>query len=100
EPAAAGPAEVGPVDAGNAAKGPRPKRRKRRVLIETVITIGIAALLAALLRTFAFQTFWIPTASMTPTLGVYDRVLVQKAFFSWHDVHEGDIVVFGHPARD
>jgi signal peptidase I len=37
---------------------------------------------------------------MTPTLGVYDRVLVQKAFFSWRDVREGDIVVFSEPPFD
>src|SRR5580658_284954 len=37
---------------------------------------------------------------LTRTLGVYDRILVQKAFFSWHDVHEGDIVVFSHPPLD
>ena len=37
---------------------------------------------------------------MVPTLDVYDRILVQKAFFSWHDVREGDIVVFGQPPLD
>jgi signal peptidase I len=37
---------------------------------------------------------------MVPTLGVYDRVLVQKAFFSWRDVREGEIVVFSHPPLD
>ena len=37
---------------------------------------------------------------MVPTLGVYDRILVQKAFFTWHDVREGDIVVFSHPPLD
>ena len=37
---------------------------------------------------------------MVPTLSVYDRVLVQKAFFSWRDVREGDIVVFSHPPLD
>jgi signal peptidase I len=60
----------------------------------------VAVLLAGLIRTFAFQTFWIPSTSMVPTLDVYDRVLVQKAFFSWRDVREGDIVVFGHPPLD
>jgi type IV secretory pathway protease TraF len=35
-----------------------------------------------------------------PTLGVYDRILVQKAFFTWHDVREGDIVVFSEPPLD
>jgi signal peptidase I len=37
---------------------------------------------------------------MVPTLGVYDRIVVQKAFFSWHDVREGEIVVFSHPPLD
>jgi signal peptidase I len=62
--------------------------------------ILVAVLLAGLVRAFAFQTFWIPTSSMVPTLGVYDRVLVQKAFFTWSDVREGDIVVFTHPPLD
>jgi signal peptidase I len=26
--------------------------------------------------------------------------VVQKAFFTWHDVREGDIVVFSHPPLD
>ena len=64
------------------------------------ITILVAALLAGLVRTFAFQTFWIPSSSMVPTIDVYDRVLVQKAFFTWHDVREGQIVVFSHPPLD
>ena len=82
--------------------GPRPSRprRWRRRLVETVITIVVAVLLATLVRTFVFQTYFIPTSSMVPTLGVYDRILVQKAFFNWHDVREGDIVVFTHPPLD
>ena len=62
--------------------------------------ILLAGLLAGLVRMFAFPTFWIPSSSMVPTLGVYDRIVVQKAFFSWHDVREGDIVVFSHPPLD
>jgi len=60
----------------------------------------VAVLLAGLVRAFVFQTFWVPTSSMVPTLGVNDRILVQKAFFTWHDVHEGDIVVFSQPPLD
>jgi signal peptidase I len=82
------------------ADGGSPRRRRRRALIETAITILAAVLLAGSLRAFAFQTFWIPSASMVPTLGVYDRILVQKAFFTWHDVREGDIVVFSQPPLD
>jgi signal peptidase I len=62
--------------------------------------ILVAVLLAGLVRALAFQTFWIPSSSMVPTLGVHDRILVQKAFFTWRDVREGDIVVFSHPPLD
>ena len=86
--------------ASTAEPGLQRRRRRRRTLIETVILILVAALLAGLGRTFVFGTFWIPTGSMVPTLGVYDRILVQKAFFTWRDLHEGDIVVFSHPPRD
>ena len=62
--------------------------------------ILVAVLLAGLARAFAFQTFFIPSSSMVPTLGVYDRVLVQKAFFTPRDVRAGNIVVFRHPPLD
>jgi signal peptidase I len=102
-PADTGPADTGPGDTGPAEASPqRPRQRKRlrRALAETAVIIVVAVLLAGLVRTFAFQTFWVPSASMTPTLGVYDRILAQKAFFTWHDVREGDIVVFSHPPLD
>jgi signal peptidase I len=91
---------AGPADTSPAAARPEPRRRRKRMLAEAAITILVAVLVTGLLRAFAFQTFWIPSASMTPTLGVYDRIVVQKAFFSWRDVREGEIVVFSHPPLD
>ena len=91
---------AGPADAGPAGAGPRRRRRRRRALAETAIVILATVLLGGLVRAFAFQAFWIPSASMTPTLGVYDRIVMQKAFFSWRDVREGDIVVFTRPPLD
>jgi signal peptidase I len=76
------------------------RKRWKKGATETVITLLVVALVSVLLRAFVIQTFWIPSASMAPTLSVYDRILVQKAFFSWHDVREGTIVVFTHPPRD
>jgi signal peptidase I len=94
------PADADPADVGPAGTGPRRRRRWRRALTELAVTVLMAVLLAGLVRAFVFQTFWIPSASMVPALGVYDRILVQKAFYTWHDVHEGDIVVFSHPPLD
>ena len=99
-PADPGAASTGPASATPARPSPRRRRRWRRGLAETATTLAVAALLSVLLRTYAYGTFWIPSASMVPTLAVYDHILVQKAFFSWRDVREGDIVVFTHPPLD
>jgi signal peptidase I len=98
-PAAADPADVDPADA-RAAKISQRRRRRTRSLAETAIIILVAVLLAFVVRAYVFQTFWIPSSSMVPTLSVYDRILVEKAFFNWHDVRAGEIVVFTHPPRD
>jgi signal peptidase I len=100
EPAETGPAHAGPADADPPGADRRRPRRRGRALLETAVTILVAVLLAVLVRAFVFQTFWIPSSSMVPALGVYDRILVQKAFFSASDVREGDIVVFSHPPLD
>jgi len=99
-PGGAEPAETEPAETEPGGAEPRRRRRRKRALAETVVTILVAVLLAGLVRAFALQTFWIPSSSMVPTLGVYDRVLVQKAFFTWRDVREGEIVVFSHPPLD
>src|ERR1700761_2857528 len=82
----------------------RPDRGHRggrtRAVAEWMAVLIVAVLLAGGLRTLVFQPFSIPSASMVPTLDVGDRILVQKAFFNWHSVHEGDIVVFKHPPAD
>src|ERR1700727_1962439 len=100
----AGPAEDGQGAAGPRDPDPDPadagRRRPRRAVLELAITILAAVFLAGLVRLFVFESFWIPSTSMVPTLSVYDRIAVQKAFFSWHELHEGDIVVFSHPPLD
>jgi signal peptidase I len=87
---------------GEQGEPPAPGRRKRRrrALTELVISVVVALLLALGLRSFVFQTYFIPSSSMVPTLDVYDRILVLKAFFNWRDVHTGEIIVFSHPPRD
>jgi signal peptidase I len=88
----------GPPPGGKHAGRKSPSRR--RAVAGWVISIAAALLLAFGIRTYAFQVFSIPTTSMVPALNVNDRILVQKAFFSWHSLREGDIVVFHHPPLD
>ncbi len=80
--------------------GPTRRRPRRRAATEWAIVVVGALLLAVGFRTFGFASFSVPSASMEPTLEVGDRILVQKAFFNWHDLHEGDIVVFVRPPAD
>lgn len=90
---------LGDVDDPAADRG-KPRHRWRRAVTEAGVTIAAAALIAWLVQAFVAESFYIPSASMTPTLAVHDRILVQKAFFSWHDVREGDMVVFRAPAAE
>jgi len=89
---------------GRAAGGPPAARTaaqsRFRVFAGWAISLALALLLAFGMRTFVFQAFSIPTTSMVPTIDARDRILVLKAFFTWHQVREGDIVVFTHPPRD
>jgi signal peptidase I len=89
-----------PGSAGGPPAGRKARPSRRRVLAGWAVSLTLALLLAFGVRTFVLQTFWIPSGSMVPTLGVYDRILVLKAFFNWHQLREGDIVVFTQPPRD
>jgi len=79
-----------------------PKRRKprRRAAIEWTIIIIVAILVSFLLRTFAFQTFYIPSGSMEPTLQIGDRIIVDKLAVTWGHINIGDIVVFKAPPSE
>jgi signal peptidase I len=65
-----------------------------RAVVEWVVLIAAAIVIAIVIKTFLFQAFYIPSASMEPTLDVGDRVLVNKLSYDLHDLHRGDIVVF------
>ena len=99
------PTDPAPLDGASAPPGDgvstrarrRSGRRTRKVVIEWVLLIGGALLIAFLIKTFLFQAFYIPSESMTPTLNVNDRVLVNKLSYKLHDVNRGDIVVFEAP---
>ncbi|MCB0975932.1 MAG: signal peptidase I [Acidimicrobiales bacterium] len=73
------------------------KRSSRRNLVEWLVVLGGALILAVVVRTFAFQTFWIPSSSMATTLETNDRVLVNKLSYRFGDPERGDVVVFERP---
>ena len=68
-----------------------------RSLLEWVLVIVGALVVAMVLRAVLFQAFWIPSESMEPTLQRNDRVLVNRLSYRVGDVGRGDVVVFDRP---
>ncbi|MEU2158405.1 signal peptidase I [Streptomyces sp. NPDC019396] len=95
EPAAsAGPEERPAEDDGQIV----PVRKQRSFWKELPLLVGIALLLALLIKTFLVQAFSIPSESMQDTLQRGDRVLVDK-LTPWFggEPERGEVVVFHDP---
>ncbi|TVL94558.1 signal peptidase I [Streptomyces sp. SAJ15] len=77
----------------------RIKRRRRRSAVKEIpILVGVALLIALVLKTFLVQAFVIPSGSMEQTIRIGDRVLVDK-LTPWFGAkpERGDVVVFKDP---
>lgn len=75
------------------------KRRRRRGAVKEIpLLVGVAVLIALVLKTFLVQAFVIPSGSMEQTIQIGDRVLVDK-FTPWFGSKpaRGDVVVFKDP---
>ncbi|GHJ49805.1 hypothetical protein Cs7R123_71470 [Catellatospora sp. TT07R-123] len=64
---------------------------------ELPILLGVAIIVAFLVRQFVVQTFFIPSGSMEQTLLIDDRVLVNKLVYDFRDPERGEIIVFVSP---
>ncbi|MEV5882940.1 signal peptidase I [Streptomyces sp. NPDC052020] len=74
------------------------RRRRRGVMKEIPLLVGVAVLIALVLKTFLVQAFVIPSGSMEQTIRIGDRVLVDK-LTPWFGARSqrGDVVVFRDP---
>ncbi len=75
----------------------RNKETRTRSIVEWIVVIAGALVIALLMKFFLIQVFWIPSGSMEHTLDVGDRVIVNKLSYRLHDINRGDIVVFERP---
>lgn len=68
---------------------------------ENAITMGVALILAFLIRVFIAEPRYIPSDSMLPTLVQGDRLVIEKVThnFNLRPVVRGDIVVFQPPFK-
>ncbi len=107
-----GPAEAEPPTAAFSSQAPPPegqlsggpttgkrpatarKPANRSLLRELPILILVALVIAIVIKTFVVQAFVIPTGSMQNTLGINDKILVNKLVYHFRPIHSGDIVVF------
>ena len=89
-------AEANGAEAKSAAPAKKPQAKKggRSFWKELPILIVVALFLTLVIKTYAIQAFYIPSGSMQNTLGIGDRVLVNKLVYDFRGIHRGDIVVF------
>jgi signal peptidase I len=86
-------------------RSPHQSRKRRQkspaaIALEWALIIIAAVGIAALVRAFLFQPFYIPSESMVPTLQVGDKVLVNQMSYRLHGIRRGDIVVFNAPESE
>ena len=76
-----------------------PKEKKHLPLWqETILLLGLALVLAVVIKALFVQAFYIPSESMEPGLIKNDRILVEKpSYWFGGEPQRGDVVVFADP---
>jgi len=73
---------------------------RTRLVAEWAVLVIVAVVISLLVRSYGFQTFYIPSASMVPTLQIGDRIVVDKLSVEFGTINRGDIVVFKAPPTE
>jgi signal peptidase I len=89
-----------PQASGTVAPEKAPEKRKRSMnsVLEFVLIVVAALVLALAIQQWVVKPFRIPSGSMEPTLAIGQRVLVDRVTGHFGDPARGDIVVF-HPPK-
>lgn len=89
-----------PVTEQSPTRGPDPvvaRRARSHAIRSWTLTIVLAVAVTLVVKTWLYQPYSIPSASMVPTLEVGDRVVVSKRNT---EPGRGDIIVFERPPND
>jgi signal peptidase I len=85
--------------------------QRKSTMREYVESIGIAILIALVLRAFVVEAFKIPSGSMIPTMEIGDHIFVNKflygvripytrtKFFEYRKPRRGEVIVFIYPCE-
>ncbi len=82
------PADGGPPDESE------DEKKRLPLWQELPILLLVALVVAIIVKTFLFQSYFIPSESMRNTLEINDRVAVNKLSYVLGDIQRGQIVVF------
>jgi signal peptidase I len=74
-----------------------PRMGALRQIVEFVLTLAIAYLIAQGVRAWVIQPFVVPTGSMLPTIQLSDQVLANMFVYRFSTPQPGDIVVLDDP---
>jgi signal peptidase I len=90
-------ASAAPAGAGGS-KGKKSAKKPMPLWQETILLLGLALVLAIIIKSLLVQAFYIPSPSMEPQFVKNDRILVQKvSYWGSASPSRGDIVVFEDP---
>jgi signal peptidase I len=68
-----------------------------KFVLDLVITVAVALVVAFLLRTFVFGVYTVPTGSMLDTIHQGDMLVGEKVTLHWQSPQVGDVVTFDSP---
>lgn len=88
------------ADASTHEPGHQARKRTRgaKLFIRDLVLIFLAAIIISVgIKTFLLRSFYIPSPSMTNTLQVNDRIIVNELVPSMVAIKRGDVVVFKDP---
>ncbi|MBR3149601.1 MAG: signal peptidase I [Eubacterium sp.] len=74
-----------------------PKKSKGREVVEFILPIVIAFIIAMLLKTFIFANAIVPTGSMLNTIQEGDRIIASRIEYYFHEPERFDIIIFKAP---
>lgn len=88
---------TGDPDASTADAPVKKKNSLLRLLIEMLIIVVVAIVLATLFTRYVMQPYEIPSASMENTIEIGDRIFSEKVSYVFGDPQQGDIITFADP---
>lgn len=84
-------------DDTKAVKEEKAPKSKLRELLDFMLPIIIALVIAMLLKTFVFANAVVPTGSMLNTIQLGDKVIASRLAYVTNDPERYDIIIFKYP---